>query len=55
MHQSVYICGIGEDGLTNGWVCGVTEKNGDWLGSQDRAPHQGSVDRKDSPGCVARL
>jgi hypothetical protein len=21
------------DGLTKGWVCGVTKKNGDWLGS----------------------
>jgi hypothetical protein len=33
VRQSVYICGIGEDGLTNGWVCGVAEKNSDWLGS----------------------
>jgi hypothetical protein len=49
VRQSVYICGIGEDGLTNGWVCGVTEKNSDWLGSQDWAPHQGSVDGKDRP------
>jgi hypothetical protein len=47
--QSVYICGIGEDGLTKRWVCGVTKKNSDWLGSQDWAPHQGSVDGKDRP------
>jgi hypothetical protein len=44
VRQSVYICGIGENGLTKGWVCGVVEKNSDWLGSQDWAPHQGSVD-----------
>jgi hypothetical protein len=37
------------DGLTKGWVCGVAEKNGDWLGSQDRAPHQGSVDGSARP------
>jgi hypothetical protein len=43
VRQSVYICGIWEDGLTNGWVCGVAEKNSDWLGSQNWAPHQGSV------------
>jgi hypothetical protein len=55
VRQSVYICGIGEDGLTNGWVYRVAEKNGDWLGSQDWAPHQGSVDRKDSPGCATSL
>jgi hypothetical protein len=53
--QSVYICGIGEDGLTKGWVFGVAEKNNDWLGSQDWAPHQGSVDWKDSPGRASRL
>jgi hypothetical protein len=28
------------DGLTKGWVCGVAEKNSDWLGSQDWAPHR---------------
>jgi hypothetical protein len=44
VRQSVCICGIGKDGLTKGWVCGVAEKNGDWLGSQDWAPHQASVD-----------
>jgi hypothetical protein len=38
VRQSVYICGIGEDGLTKGWVCGVAEKNGDWLGSST-GPH----------------
>jgi hypothetical protein len=40
---------IGEDGLTKGWVCRVAEKNGDWLGSQDWAPHQGSVDGSARP------
>jgi hypothetical protein len=33
VRQTVYICGIGADGLTNGWVCRVVEKNSDWLGS----------------------
>jgi hypothetical protein len=47
VRQSIYICGIGEDGLIKGWVCRVAEKNSDWLGSQDWAPHQGSVDGKD--------
>jgi hypothetical protein len=37
------------DGLTKGWVCGVAEKNGDWLRSQDWAPYQGSMDGKDRP------
>jgi hypothetical protein len=41
--------GIGEDGLTNGWVCGVAEKISDWLGSQDWAPHQGNVDGSARP------
>jgi hypothetical protein len=31
--QTVYICGKGAGGLTKGWVCKVTEKNSDWLGS----------------------
>jgi hypothetical protein len=30
------------DGLTKGWVCGVTEKNGDWLGSST-GPHTKEV------------
>jgi hypothetical protein len=34
--------GIGEDGLTKGWVCEVAEKNGDWLGSSTR-PHTKEV------------
>jgi hypothetical protein len=38
VRQSVYICGIREDGLTKGWVCGVVEKNSDWLGSST-GPH----------------
>jgi hypothetical protein len=37
VRQSVYISGIGEDGLTNGWVYGVAEKNSDWLGSSTEA------------------
>jgi hypothetical protein len=42
VRQSVYICGIGEDGLTNGWVCEVAEKNSDWLGSST-GPHTKEV------------
>jgi hypothetical protein len=42
VRQSVCICGIGEDGLTKGWVCGVAEKNGDWLGSST-GPHTKEV------------
>jgi hypothetical protein len=42
VRQSVYICGIGKDGLTNGWVCGVAEKNSDWLGSST-GPHTKEV------------
>jgi hypothetical protein len=42
VHQAVYICGIGEDGLTNGWVYGVMEKNSDWLGSPT-GPHTKEV------------
>jgi hypothetical protein len=44
VRQSVSICGIGDGWITKGWVYGVAEKNGDCLGSQDWAPHQGSVD-----------
>jgi hypothetical protein len=42
VHQSVCICGIGEDGLTKGWVCRVVEKNSDWLGSST-GPHTKEV------------
>jgi hypothetical protein len=49
MHQTIYICGIGAGGLTKGWICRVTEKNGDWLGSQDWAPYKGSMDGKVCP------
>jgi hypothetical protein len=38
----VYICGIGAGGLTKGWVCGVAEKNSDWLGSST-GPHTKEV------------
>jgi hypothetical protein len=50
VRQSVYICGIGEDGLTKGWVCEVAEKNSDWLGSST-GPHTKEVWMK----LVARL
>jgi hypothetical protein len=52
--QSVYICGIGEDGLTNGWVCGVTEKNSDWLGSSI-GPHTKEVWMSIELGCAAKF
>jgi hypothetical protein len=55
MRQSVYICGIGEDGLTIGRVCGVAEKNSDWLGSRDWAPHKGSVDEHRTRICNKAL
>jgi hypothetical protein len=42
VRQTVYICGIGADGLTNGWVCEVAEKNSDWLGSST-GPHTKEV------------
>jgi hypothetical protein len=42
----VYICGISAGGLTKGWIYGVAKKNGDWLGSQDWAPYQQSMDGK---------
>jgi hypothetical protein len=49
VRQTVYICGVGAGGLTNGWTYGVTEKNGDWLGSQDWAPYKGSMNGKVHP------
>jgi hypothetical protein len=42
--------GIGEDGLTKGWVCEVAEKNSDWLGSSTE-PHTKEV----WMGKIARL
>jgi hypothetical protein len=35
-----------EVGTRKGWVCKVTEEDSDWLGSQDWAPYQGSMDGK---------
>jgi hypothetical protein len=55
VRQSVYICGIGEDGLTNGWVYGVAKKNSDWLRSQDWAPYKGSVDELMTRMCSKAL
>jgi hypothetical protein len=37
------------DGLIKGWVCGVTEKNGDWLGSSTRPHTKRSMDEKVRP------
>jgi hypothetical protein len=37
------------DGLTNGWVYGVMEKNGDGLGSSTRPHTKRSMDRKVHP------
>jgi hypothetical protein len=53
--QSVYIRGIGEDGLTNGWVCGVAEKNGDWLGSSTGPHTKISMDGKVRPVVQQRV
>jgi hypothetical protein len=41
--------GIGDDGLTKGWVCGVAEKNSDWLGSSTRPHTKRSMDGKVHP------
>jgi hypothetical protein len=41
--------GIGEDGLTKGWVCGVAEKKGDWLGSSTGPHTKRSMDGKVRP------
>jgi hypothetical protein len=37
------------DGLTYGWVCGVAEKNGDWLGSSTGPHTKRSMDGKVRP------
>jgi hypothetical protein len=44
VRQTGYICGIGAGGLTKGWVCGVTKKNIDWLGSSTGPHTKGSMD-----------
>jgi hypothetical protein len=54
VRQSVCICGIWEDGLTNGWVCGVTEKNSDWLESLT-GPHTKEVWMSIELGCAAKF
>jgi hypothetical protein len=41
--------GIGEDGLTKGWVCRIAEKNGDWLGSSTGPHTKRSMDGKVRP------
>jgi hypothetical protein len=40
---------VSEVGTTKGWVCVVIEEDSDWLGSQDWAPYQGSMDEKVRP------
>jgi hypothetical protein len=54
VRQSVYICGIGENGLTKGWVCGVVDKNSVCLGSST-GPHTKEVWTSIELGCAANF
>jgi hypothetical protein len=40
---------VSEVGTTKGWVCEVAEEDSDWLGSEDWAPYQGSMNEKVRP------
>jgi hypothetical protein len=46
---------VSEIGTTKGWVCEVAEEDSDWLGSQDWAPHIGSVDEQATRMCSKAL
>jgi hypothetical protein len=54
VRQSFYICGIGEDGLTNGWVCGSLRRTVIGLDHQ-LGPIQNKYGRKSTPDCAAKF
>jgi hypothetical protein len=54
VRQSVYICGIGEDGLTNGWAAGSRRRTVIGLDHQ-LGPIQKKYRRESMPGCAASI